>query len=411
MKLKCGLVGEHLAHSFSPQIHAELGDYEYVLYEKRADELESFIRDGEFDGLTVTIPYKKAVIPFCSNLSDTARAIGSVNVLTRQPDGSLCGDNTDYFGFDYLLSKSGADPAGGKTLVLGSGGSSLTVQAVLRSRSAKEVVVISRSGADNYENIGKHSDAIIIVNTTPVGMYPGNGASPLKDLSIFDNCKAVIDIVYNPAMTELLLQAADRGITAVGGLAMLSAQAKKAAELFTGTAIPDGIIETITSKIVRKTRNIVLIGMPGSGKTSIGIALGKLMDREFCDTDALIIKKTGKEIPAIFDEYGEDSFREMETEVLRDMCKRSGLIIATGGGVVKRRENLRIIRQNSTLVFLDRDISELTTFGRPLSQRDGIAALSKERLPIYKQWGEYTVAVSGIDRTAAEIYERLMSGD
>ena len=407
MGLHFGLLGEHLTHSFSPQIHAELGDYEYVLYEKSHEELDAFLRYGTFDGLTITIPYKKAVIPFCSDLSDTARAIGSVNVLTRLPDGSLYGDNSDYFGFDYLLNKAGADPAAGKTIVLGSGGSSLTVQAVLRGRSAGEVVVVSRIGSDNYKNIGKHSDAALIVNTTPVGMYPGNGVSPLNDLGIFHRCSTVIDIVYNPARTELMLQAEERGIMCVGGLVMLSAQAKRAAELFTGRSIPDEKIEAITSKIARMTRNIVLIGMPGCGKTSIGIELAKLMDRDFFDSDDYVTKRTGKTIPAIFDEDGEDSFRNMETEALRELCKRSGLIIATGGGVVKRPENLRIIRQNGTIVFLDRDIDELSTSGRPLSQKNGIAALAAERLAIYKQWGEHVVEVKGLDRTAAEIYERL----
>jgi len=332
--MRCGLLGEHLTHSFSPQIHEELGDYEYKLYEKAPDELDDFLRSGDFHGLNVTIPYKKAVIPFCSELSDAARAIGSVNVLVRLPDGSLRGDNTDYFGFRYLMKKSGVDPSAGKTIVLGSGGSSLTAQAVLRDSAARALVVVSRDGRDNYENIAAHRDAIMIVNTTPVGMYPDTGFSPISDLGVFPKCRAVIDIIYNPARTMLLLQAEERGILGLGGLAMLTAQAKKAAELFTGEAIPDEIIEKITAKIARQTRNIVLIGMPGCGKTTVGAALAKRLGRRFADTDDYVSEAAGKPIPAIFDEDGEDSFRVMETKSLEELCKQSGLIIATGGGVI-----------------------------------------------------------------------------
>ena len=405
--MRCGLLGEHLSHSFSPQIHAELGEYEYCLYEKAPEEIEDFIRGAEFDGLNVTIPYKKTVIPFCSGLSDTARAIGRVNTLVRLSDGSLFGENTDYFGFKYLLKKTGVDPAAGKTLVLGSGGASLTVQAVLRDESAGEVVVVSRSGSENYENVGRHKDAIMIVNTTPVGMYPKCGISPLPDLGIFKNCRAAIDLIYNPARTEFLLQAEEMGIPGFNGLVMLSAQAKRAAELFLGAPILDDIIETITAKIARLTRNIALIGMPGCGKTTIGAALAELMGREFVDTDDRVAEAAGKPIPAIFDEDGEDSFRTLETNALREFCGQSGLVIATGGGVVKRAENLRMMRQNAVIVFLDREVKELPILSRPLSQRDGIAALAAERLPLYERWGEHTVAVRGVKQTAEGICKLL----
>ena len=407
--MRCGLLGEHLGHSFSPQIHAELGDYEYRLYEKTPDELEDFLLHGDFDGLNVTIPYKKAVIPFCSGLSDTARAIGSVNTLTRLPDGSLIGDNTDYYGFDHLLRKSGIDPAAGKTLILGSGGASVTVAAVLRSRSAREIVTVSRNGPDNYDNIGKHSDAVLIVNTTPVGMYPACGVSPLPDLGIFQSCRAVIDLIYNPPRTELILQAEERGIPGYDGLAMLSAQAKRAAELFTGRPIPDEMIDIVSSKIAFLTRNIVLIGMPGCGKTTVGEALGKLLGRECADTDARITEAAGKPIPAIFEKNGEDYFRDLETAALRELCKRSGLIIATGGGIVKRPENLRLMRQNAVIVFIDRDINTLQTSGRPLSQRDGVEALAGARLPLYRQWSDHTVKAHDIGQTVNEICSLLRS--
>ena len=408
--LRCGLLGERLSHSFSPLIHAELGDYEYRLYEKKPEELEEFLLRGDFDGLNVTIPYKKTVIPFCASLSATARGAGSVNTLVRLPGGSLYGDNTDYFGFAYLLKKSGVNPAEGKTIVLGSGGSSLTVRTVLRDMNAGEVVTISRNGPDNYETIEKHSDAILIINTTPVGMYPNNGVSPVNSLSLFKNCRAVIDLIYNPARTELLMQAEECGMAYLNGLAMLTAQAKKSAESFTGSAIPDDITEAIAAKISRLTQNIALIGMPGCGKTSVGSALAKKLGRKFADADDLVAEAAGKPIPAIFAEDGEDVFRRLETDALQALCKQSGLIIATGGGVVTRPENRRVIRQNGVIVFLDRELSQLSVSGRPLSLREGVDALAAARLPLDVQWSEYTVPVRGVEQTAADICEKIFGG-
>jgi shikimate dehydrogenase len=326
-----------------------------------------------------------------------------VNTLTRGADGSLYGDNTDYYGFYYLLKKTGVNPAGGKIIILGSGGSSLAAQAVLRDMNAGEIAVISRSGADNYDNIGKHSDAVMIVNTTPVGMYPNNGETPLKDLSIFKKCGAVIDLIYNPARTELLMQAEDRDILCADGLIMLAAQAKSSAEQFARSAVPDGKIEAVCSKIAGLTRNIILIGMPGCGKSSVGAALAQKMNREFADSDEYIIKAAGKSIPAVFAEDGEEAFRRLESAALRNLCKRSGLIIATGGGVVTRAENRHIIRQNGTVFFLDRALGELQISGRPLSEKQGVAALAAVRLPLYSRWSDYTVAVCGVEQTAEAI--------
>jgi shikimate dehydrogenase len=404
---RCGLLGEKLSHSFSPQIHAELGKYEYRLYEKKPEELEAFLLQGDFDGLNVTIPYKKAVIPFCGNLSETARPTDSVNAIIRRSDGSLYGHNTDFFGFDYLLEKAGINPGQGKTLVLGSGGSSLTVQAVLRRRGAEEIIVVSRNGADNYENLEKHSDAKWLINTTPVGMYPNNGVSPITDLGIFVGCRGVIDLIYNPSRTELMALAEESGIPAYNGLTMLTAQAKKSAELFTGADIPNEEIERITAKIADLCRSIVLIGMPGCGKTSIGTVLAKKLGRDFVDTDELIAKNAGKSIPCIFAEDGEDAFRAVERYALKTVCKESGLVIATGGGIVTLPENRRIIRQNSIVIFLDRDISQLPTTDRPLSQRDGIESLAAVRLPLYRQWSDCIVKVHGVEETAADIMNKL----
>ena len=414
MKKRFGLLGENLSHSFSPQIHAELGDYEYRLYEKRLDELEGFLSKGNFDGLNVTIPYKKNVIPFCTELSDTAKLTGSVNTIIRGKDGSLSGHNTDFFGISYLMSKAKMNPAGGKTLVLGSGGSSLTIQAVLKNQNSPEIVVISRTGENNYQNLDRHRDVKWIINTTPVGMYPNNGVSPLPNFKIFGECKGVIDLIYNPACTELILQAQDAGIPAFNGLTMLVAQAKKAAEYFINTDIVNEEIERIESIITRQSLNIVLIGMPGCGKTSVGLALAKKMKREFIDTDKLITKAAKKPIPAIFADNsggttGEEKFRELETSILQTACRQSGKVIATGGGVVTREENRHIIRQNGIVVYRERDISLLPVKGRPVSQREGIEALAAARLPLYRSWSDYTAQGNEIDQTAADIKKHFES--
>jgi len=405
-----GLLGRCLSHSYSPLIHTELGNYEYKLFEKEPDEVEDFLQGGNFEGINVTIPYKKTVIPFCAGLSEAAKKIGSVNTITRQTDGSLYGDNTDYFGFSYLLEKSGAELTGGKVLLLGSGGSSLTASAVLRDLSKMEIVVISRNGTDNYDNIEKHGDAVMVVNTTPVGMYPENGTSPIKNLSIFLNCKIIIDMIYNPLRTELLLQAEDHGISCTSGLSMLVAQAKNAAELFTGLSIPNEKIESITLKITASTRNIILIGMPGCGKSTTGKILAEKTGREFADTDKWVEKRTGKSIPEIFSKNGEETFRKLENEALETLCKQSGYVIATGGGIVKHEKNRNIIRQNGIVVFIDRDIADLPVSGRPLSEKEGITALAKARLPVYARWSDKTVKAAGAEETAEEIRKVITEG-
>ncbi|MCL2402294.1 MAG: shikimate kinase [Oscillospiraceae bacterium] len=408
MDKKFGLLGETLAHSFSPQIHARMADYEYKLYEKSPNEVRDFLLQGDFDGLNVTIPYKKTVIPFCETLSENAVKIGSVNTMIKNADGTLHGDNTDYFGFLYMLRKSGVDVFGKKALILGNGGAALTVRAVLEDSGAGEIVTVSRTGVDNYENIDRHKNAWIIVNTTPVGMYPDNGVSPVA-LDIFDACETVLDIVYNPAKTELMLEAEDRGIAVAGGLYMLTAQAKRAAELFLDINIPDQAIDSITADIERQTKNIVLIGMPGCGKSSVGKKLAELTGREFHDTDELIVTKAGKSIERIFAEDGEDIFRDIEQDVLKVVSGKSGCVIATGGGIVKRAINRRFLRQNSVTVFLDREIDQLPLDGRPLSQAHGITTLYNERLPLYTAWSDYSVRCGeGVHKTALAVQEALL---
>ena len=405
--MRCGLLGKTLGHSYSPQIHAQLGDYSYELFEKQPEELENFLRHGEFDALNVTIPYKKAVLPYCAALSDAVKAIGSANTLVRQPDGTLFADNTDAFGFSCIADECGVDIAGKKALVFGSGGASVTAQYVLRARGAREVLVISRSGEHNYENLEKNTDAEILVNTTPLGMYPNNGASP-ADLTRFPRCEAVLDVVYNPARTALLLQAEALGIPHAGGLLMLVAQAKRASELFTGSAIADTRIGEIYRTLAVQMQNIVLVGMPGCGKSSIGTLLAEKLDRPFLDADAEIEKAAGMPIPEFFRLYGEPAFRELESRVLAELGKRSGAVIATGGGAVLREENYAALHQNSTIVWLTRDLARLPIDGRPVSQATSLDALFAARKTRYERFADHIIDNNGApDETVRAILEAL----
>ena len=322
--MKCGLLGRRLGHSYSPMLHALLGDYEYLLYEREPDAVEDFIRRGGWDAINVTIPYKKAVVPFLDQLSEAARALGSVNTIVRRADGTLFGDNTDVFGFTYMLRRSGVNPAGKKALVLGSGGASVTVQSVLRGLGA-QVVVISRTGADNYGNLSRHRDARLIVNATPVGMYPNNGVSPV-DLAAFPACEGALDLIYNPARTAFLLQAEALGIPRENGLSMLAAQAKRASELFTGKSLPDEQVERSICAVERSLQNIALIGMPGCGKSTLARLLGERLSRPVLELDRLIEEAAGLSIPEIFAAQGEDGFRALETQALREAGKRSGTL-------------------------------------------------------------------------------------
>ena len=396
-----GLLGEKLGHSFSPKIHALLGDTPYDLYEKRPHELEEFLLYGDLAGMNVTIPYKKTVMPYCAALTDIARRIGSVNTLVRRADGTLLGDNTDYYGFDCLLQRAGIDPKGKKALVLGSGGASLTVQMVLRDREAGQVIVISRSGADNYDNLHRHADAELIVNTTPVGMYPQNGVSPV-DLGMFPNCSAVVDVIYNPARTALMLQAEEQGIPCAGGLTMLVAQAVRSAERFLGRDFSDHTLERVLHTLERDTENIVLIGMPGCGKSLLGRALAEKLGKPFVDADQEIIRQAGKSIPDIFAQEGENGFRRRETEVLRRLGSQSGQVIATGGGCVTREENKPLLRQNGKLIWVRRPVSVLPTQGRPLSQRGNLEEMARERMPLYAELADHIIDNTGTPEAALQ---------
>lgn len=405
--LRCGLLGEKLGHSYSPAIHAELGDYEYLLYEKQPEELEQFLLHGDFHGLNVTIPYKKAVLPFCAELSPEAEVIGSVNTLVRRADGTLYGDNTDAFGFHAMLKKSGVSAVGKKALVLGSGGASLMAVSVLRAEGAASVTVISRTGADNYQNLHYHSDAEILVNATPVGMYPNNGESPV-DLTFFPKLAAVLDLIYNPARTALLLQAENLGIPHAGGLHMLVAQAKRASELFRKCTVDDAEIERIEAVLSSGMENIVLVGMPGCGKTTLAALLGERLGRAVLDADEEIVKAAGMPIPEIFARFGEEHFRDLETETLAALGKRSGCIIATGGGAVLREENYPLLHQNGRIFHIERAVEKLPTDGRPISQRSDLGELYAKRLPRYRRFADVTVDNNGsVEDTVKQIWEAM----
>ncbi len=404
---KFGLIGGVLGHSFSPQIHKSLGDYEYGLYEIARKELEDFFKTTDLSGFNVTIPYKEEVIKYLGAISDRAKRIGSVNTVIRQSDGSFYGDNTDYVGFSALLGDGHG--RGEKALVLGSGGSSKTVKAVLEDRGYK-TVVISRSGEDNYNNISRHYDAEVIVNTTPVGMYPNNGRAVIS-LENFKNCRLVLDLIYNPIKTALILEAERLGIECRGGLLMLCEQARAASELFTGEKIDALRSYEIKAALEKSMKNIVLIGMPGSGKTSVGQSLARLIGREFADTDMLFEEKYKISAGEMIEKEGAGAFRETESEILADVCKKSGLVVSTGGGIVTVDKNRDIICQNSTVVFTDRELSELATDGRPLSASHGVEKLYSERINNYLSWSDYRVKVHGADETAQDIINMLGLGE
>lgn len=391
--MKCGLLGRKLGHSYSPQIHQYLGSYPYDLFEKEPEEIAMFLRDGDFTGINVTIPYKKDVIPFLDELSPKAVKMGSVNTIIRRPDGTLFGHNTDYFGFHSMVLRSGITVPGKKVLVLGTGGTSNTAVKVLEDLGAT-VITVSRSGKNNYQNLHQHKDAAVIVNTTPVGMYPNTGAAPV-DLTIFPKLEGVLDVIYNPARTQLLLDAEKLGLPHENGLWMLVAQAKEAAELFTGKSLPDSLIEDVYQKMSAKMQNIILIGMPGCGKSTIASLLAEKLGRISADADQKIEEIAGKTIPEIFAEDGEAVFREWETKVLSDLGKQSQLIIATGGGCVTQTRNYPLLHQNGSIFWITRDLDKLATDGRPLSLAQNMADMYAVRKPLYQEFTDHIIDNNG----------------
>lgn len=401
---KCGLIGEKLSHSFSPKIHGYLADYSYSLFEMPESRVGEFLKRGDFDAINVTIPYKKTVMPYLDEISGEAISIGSVNTITKNEDGKLKGDNTDYYGFWHTVEACGIVIKDKNVLILGTGGASLTAKAVSSDMGAKEITFVSRTGEVNYRNVyEKCVDSHIIINCTPVGMYPNNGIAPIQ-LERFVKCEGVIDMIYNPAKTKLLLDAESLGIKHINGLPMLVAQAKKACELFLKTKIDDCVIGEITQKMSSRMGNIILVGMPGCGKSTVAKILSEITGRKMLDTDSMISEAEQKMPSEILLTCGEDAFRKIEHREVCRAGKVSESIISTGGGVVTRQENYEPLRQNGKIVFINRAIEKLATDDRPLSKN--LEALYKKRLPMYRSFADIEVEN---DVSPEECAERILS--
>lgn len=406
-----GLLGRKLGHSFSPDIHRQIGEaagrtYDYVLFEKEPEELEAFIKGGEWEGLNVTVPYKEDVIPFLDELSEEAAAIGAVNTIVRK-DGRLIGYNTDYYGFMHTLDANEVQVEDAKCLVLGAGGASKAVCAVLKDMGAGEVVVMSRKGDVTFADLADHKDADILINTTPVGMYPDTGKS-LVYPGTFTKLKWVVDLIYNPIRTNLLCQAKKSLMEPISGLQMLVSQAVYSYMLFTDNVIEerDEITEKIADAMRSEKQNILLIGMPGTGKTTVGTALADMLGRELFDTDEMIIARDGRPIPEIFADEGEEYFRDLESAAASELSQKTGVIISGGGGIITREENYYALAENSFIVFLNRDLTLLPIEGRPLSQSQPLERLYQARLPLYRSWCDAEVDMNGL--TPEETAEKIM---
>lgn len=404
-----GLLGRNLSHSYSPQIHSAFADYDYRLTEIEPDKLESFMRNADFSGINVTIPYKKAVLPYCDELTPQAKRLGAVNTIVKKPDGTLWGHNTDYFGFLEMVKISGLNVQGKKALVLGSGGAGVTASAVLTDLGAT-VITISRNGEHNYNNLHHHQDASIIVNATPVGMYPNNGTAPIS-LSVFPRLEGILDLIYNPFKTELLLEAEEKGLVTLNGLYMLVAQAKESAEYFSATTISNEKIKDVYCSLKLQMENIILIGMPGSGKSTIGAMVAKALGRQFIDTDQLIAERLKMSIPDYMEKYGLGRFRQEESSVIRDVSKQSGLIIATGGGCVTREDNYRPLHQNGTVIWIDRPIRDLPIEGRPLSIAANLNEMYAVRSPLYSRFADLKIKNNTMPEMAVETILKALKGD
>lgn len=410
-----GVLGEKLGHSYTPVIYRELAGMDYRRFERAPEDVEGFVRGDEWEGFNATIPYKRTVVPLLDEISPEAARLGNVNTVTRLANGRLRGDNTDYFGFKCLAESCGAELAGGKALVLGGdGGAGTTCMTVLADLGMRPVSVsrdpaaarAARAAANQdgpaahlpvigYEDLADQADAVLLVNCTPVGMFPRCPASPLTD-ERFDalaagGLKAVVDIVYNPARTGLMLQADKRGIPCAGGLLMLVAQAAEAVRHYTGERISAERVSDLTAHLSFTEQNIALIGMPGCGKTRVGEQLAALTGRAHVDVDHELERRLGESCQSFIEREGEQAFREQETAALAEVAARSGQVVSCGGGVVTVPANRDLLRQNSLVVMLDRPHDELSVRGRPVSQRDGVALLAQRRMPLYRAWADLVI--------------------
>lgn len=413
--MKYGLIGEHLGHSFSKQIQTRIAeienvkDYDYQLVELDKEEFKEFMEKKDFKGINVTVPYKKDVIPYLDEMDESAKAIGAVNTIINV-DGKLKGYNTDFGGFLYMVKAHNVHMEGKKVLIIGNGGACAAVKAVCKHENAKDIVIVSRSanrGAIGYDEMyTSHLDADIVVNTSPVGMFPNIANAPI-DVSWFHKLECVLDVVYNPILTRLCFEAQEADIKRVIGLEMLIAQAKYTFEIFENMSFDDSIIDEIKKEMLKDRCNIVLIGMPSAGKTTIGKMLEEKLGKEFFDLDDMIIAKAGKSIPEIFQESGEAGFRAIETEVAIEASKMNNKIIATGGGVVKHKVNMDFLRLNGITIFIDRDIDKLISSdpNRPLSSsKQALQQMYKERYPLYQKYAAYiAVNNANIEETVDDI--------
>ena len=399
---KYGLIGEKLGHSFSPQIHSLLGNGEYSLIEIPKSEINDFFKKRDFCGINVTVPYKKIAFAACEHHSAAAAAVGSVNTVIKCADGSLYGDNTDIFGFEYLLDRAHIDVCRKKCLVFGNGGAAATVKSVLSGRGADVVTVCH---ADNNDaRLAEHfDDTRIIINATPVGMFPHCGESP-TELKKFGSLEAAADLIYNPRRTDFILEAESLGLRYSAGLPMLAAQAVRSDEIFFGRKSAPDTIDAIIEHIERMTANIVLIGMPGCGKTTVGGIIAKRTMRNFIDIDREIESASQKSIPEIFSESGESGFRTLESREIENHCGlQTGSVISTGGGAVTVDKNISVIRRSGVVFYIDKPILTLAVSGRPLSKPENLGRMYEERLPLYKKCADYTVTGA----TSAEIADKI----
>lgn len=399
-----GLVGEHLGHSFSKQIHERLAGYPYEMIELAPDAVEDFFARRQFAGVNVTIPYKQTVLPLLDEIDPRAAKIGAVNTVVNR-GGRLIGYNTDIAGLDYLLAKNRIYLSERIVMILGTGGTSHTCAALAREQGAKEVLIVSRSGKNGaltYHDAALRRDVQVLLNTTPCGMFPDNDGLPI-DPALFPALQAAADVVYNPLQTAFVLRAFDLGLPCTGGLQMLVAQARSAAELFLGRAFADEEVDQLTRELRSERSNCVLIAMPGAGKTTVGAAAAKLMGKAFVDTDEEIARRTGRTPAEIIRADGEDAFRVLESTVIAELSRQGGQVIATGGGAVTRGENMFRLRQNGVILFLDRALDQLATEGRPLSgDFETLRRRWLERYPLYRRYCDLKLDNDDTIETAAE---------
>ena len=413
--MEYGCIGEHLGHSFSAEIHHALSTHPYVIREVERDELDEFMQERDFCGINVTIPYKEDVIKHLFYMSSQAQKIGAVNTIVNR-EGRLYGYNTDFFGMSDLIRRTGVELAGKKVVILGTGGTSRTAVAVAHALGAREVLRVSRQAREDaitYDTLAMaHTDAEILINTTPCGMYPRAGEVPV-DIADFPRLEGVIDAIYNPLRPQLILEAQKRGIPASGGLYMLVAQAVRASEIFLECAYPEKVTEGVYHKILRQKENVVLTGMPSCGKSTVGKVIARRLGRELFDLDEEIVKAAGKSIPEIFEESGEAFFRALETRVLKEaLSQKNGIVLATGGGAVLKDENIDLLKRNGRIYFLDRPLSMLLPTGdRPLSSSE--AALKRrfeERYDRYLATADCRIDGAGTPDEVADLIAKDFEG-